>query len=194
MKADIVVALNPSRGAWPVIAAFVLGVGLELVAGCTTFQAADVLADGAGADAASDATADGGEAGGGGDAAPPDRGIRCGLGRCPSPNVCCYDADAGTESCTAKAKCPSVPLECTTTVECADAGAPKGSVCCAYNNGKDRLLRSECVQPSACDASGPQDWLCDPKLAAGTECTESARPKCKTFLFPVPVGFAYCGM
>lgn len=198
MKADIVIALNPPRGARLVIAVVAaLGLGLDVVAGCTSFQSADVPADEAGADAAPDA-GDAGDTGhpeapgdASGDAASHDRGIRCGQGLCPPPNVCCFEADGGKQSCTPSAQCTGAALECTTTLECRDAGKPAAFVCCAYSP-MNRLVRSACVLGTACDPAGPQDWLCDPAAPAGTECTDPNQPKCKSVPFVAPLGMAYC--
>lgn len=177
----------------------VVGLGLDLTAGCARFGAAEDPAIDGGAEAASDAgNADAGNAdadAGSGDASTILRGVPCGKTRCPHPQVCCFEADAGTETCTSAATCTGAPLECTTTLECVDAGNPPSTVCCAYNNATNRVLRTACVQGSACDARGPQDWLCDPTAAPGTECTEALRALCKSYNFyPVPAaGFAYCG-
>jgi hypothetical protein len=158
--------------------AITLGLGLQVAAGCSTFTAADVT-DGGGAL--------------GTDAASNERGIRCANGHCAPLDVCCFQAEGGTESCTAKAACTGAALECITTVDCVDAGTPAGTVCCAYDTGMT-LARSACVQGSACDPSGPRDWLCDPTLAAGSECTDGKRTSCKAYPYPSPAGFALCAL
>ena len=162
--------LRAARSFGPLAVAVGMFVGVDMAGGCTSFQTADV--------------GDASTSSGGG-------GIRCGNGRCAPPDVCCFEADAGTASCTTKASCTGAPLECNTTVECVDAGKPAGTVCCGYND-RSRLLRSACVQGSACDARGPQDWLCDPTLAAGSECIEPTRTACKGYPFRAPDGFALC--
>jgi hypothetical protein len=151
-----------------------LWLGLDLAGGCTSFQAAADSTDGGGPGTSSS-----------------EQGIRCGNVRCAPPNVCCFEADGGTESCTTTGACTGAPLECTTTVDCVEAGTPPGTVCCAYDD-TIKLLRSACVQGSACDPSGPRDQLCDPKLAAGSECTQPGFTSCAAYMFPAPAGFAFC--
>lgn len=169
----IVDSVRASRCLLSLLVAVGLGVTFDLAGGCTSFQAADNAEGGAPGTSSS------------------QQGIRCGNGRCAPPNVCCFEADGGTESCTPSASCTGAPLECITTVDCVDAGTPAGTVCCAYDDGM-QLQRSACVQGSACDPAGPRDWLCDPKLAAGSECTQPGFTNCKAYPYPSPYGFALC--
>ena len=166
--------LRASRRLWSVLAAVALSIVLDLAGGCTSFQAVPDTADG---------SAPGTSSG--------QQGIRCGTARCAAPDVCCFQADGGTESCTTAAGCMGAPLECITTLDCVGAGTPPGTVCCVYDD-KTKLVRSTCLQGSACDPTGPQNWTCDPRLAPGSECKQPGYTTCKGYQFPAPDDFAQC--
>jgi hypothetical protein len=122
------------------------------------------------------------------DAAPDARPlatIACGASKCDvaPDHVCCI---TDTSTCTASADCKGAPVACDTTNDCAALGMA-GTICCATNDGNGAtpaLVKTECVTPDKCDATGPQDQMC--KLnGPATQC-DTATPgntACKSFTY-----------
>jgi hypothetical protein len=180
------------------VSAIAIAMGLVIVGGCTSFSPVR-----AGPDAATESgAAEGGgtEAGvitpeGGVATSDAGGGVACGANIvCVPPDVCCFNADAGTGACTMKGTCDLASLACDDTADCVAANATPGAVCCAYLTlaGQQYSLReSKCVQPSSCDPDLPEDQLCDPELAERAECKDDRFPACKSYVLGPP-GLAAC--
>ena len=125
------------------------------------------------------------------------RGINCGDLTCPlsAESVCCFDRLTGAHSCTTRALCTQAWLACDDTKDCAALGLG-AFTCCADSTQDDAGMYyttvAQCRTPSACDATGPQDQLCDPMDSS--ECTQAGdgRTSCKPYTSAAVAIYGYC--
>jgi hypothetical protein len=115
-------------------------------------------------------------------------GVLCVTTRCPLPQECCYDPDAGTGQCKEAGACVGAGLyayRCSDHADCVALGLP-GDVCCA-SYGVKVLIGSTCLAecsdvvlcdpmaPGECEGEGEGDAACGGLGAGGT-----------------PLGYSYC--
>jgi hypothetical protein len=84
-------------------------------------------------------------------------------------------------------------LACDDNRDCEELGFTT-LVCCGIQAPapSDELLRSECLLSSACDANGPRDQLCDPKLdTPQCEVAKDGRTACKPITYSNVSGDSY---
>ena len=122
--------------------------------------------------------------------------IQCGPTSCPvaSGSVCC--AMTSGRKCMSANECTAANgarIECDDNRDCEQLGFTT-LVCCGIQAPapSDELLRSECLLSSACDASGPRDQLCDPKVATPQcEVAKDGRTACKAITYSNVSGDSY---
>ncbi len=122
--------------------------------------------------------------------------IHCGPTTCPvaSGSVCC--ATTSGRKCMTATDCTAANgarIECDDNRDCEQLGFTT-LVCCGIQAPapSDVLLRSECLLSSACDANGPRDQLCDPKVdTPQCEVAKDGRTACKPITYSNVSGDSY---
>lgn len=122
--------------------------------------------------------------------------IQCGPTSCPvaSGSVCC--AMTTGRKCMSANECSAAngaKIECDDNRDCEQLGFTT-LVCCGIQAPapSNELLRTECLLSSACDANGPRDQLCDPKVATPQcEVANDGRTACKAITYSNVSGDPY---
>lgn len=125
--------------------------------------------------------------------------VHCGTSDCDvsTGKVCC--ALAAGPQCILEGDCAAQQraiLRCDDTEDCRK-GPSKTAICCAFQQptGLTHVLKeSACVESVQCDATGPQDQMCNPLVAGACNIAADGRTACApvSYMNTPSLGFATC--